>query len=344
MQLVVTGGAGFIGSNFVRYWLAEHPADTIVNIDKLTYAGNPANFEGLPAAQAARHTLVPLDICSPEVEQHMRGADMVIHFAAESHVDRSIDSAEEFIRTNVLGTERLLHAARKQKVGRFVHVSTDEVYGALGETGEFREDTPIAPNSPYAASKAGSDLVARSYFHTYGFPVVITRACNNYGPYQYPEKFIPLMTTNALENKRVPVYGKGAQVREWIHVEDHCRAIETVAAKGRPGEAYNIGSGARQTNFETVNMILALLGKPDSLIEYVADRPGHDFRYALDCSKLRNELGFAPKHNWTDGLRATVEWYKQNGAWVESVKNQSFRQYYSHMYEARDQFVQKAKS
>jgi dTDP-glucose 4,6-dehydratase len=227
-------------------------------------------------------------------------------------------------------------------VGRFVHVSTDEVYGALGETGEFREDTPLAPNSPYAASKAGSDLIARSYFHTYGFPVVITRACNNYGPYQYPEKFIPLMTTNALENKRVPVYGKGAQVREWIHVEDHCRAIEAVAQKGRPGEAYNIGSGARQTNFETANMILALLGKPDSLIEYVADRPGHDFRYALDCSKLRNELGFTPKHNWTDGLRATVEWYKANTAWVESVKNQSFRQYYAHMYEARDQFVQKA--
>lgn len=340
MKLIVTGGAGFIGSNFIRYWLGQHPDDRIINIDKLTYAGNPANLEGL----GNRHELVPLDICSPAVEEHLRGAEMVIHFAAESHVDRSIDSAEEFIRSNVLGTERLLCAARKQKVSRFVHVSTDEVYGALGATGEFTEDTPLAPNSPYAASKAGSDLIARSYFHTYGFPVVITRACNNYGPYQYPEKFVPLMTTNALEDKRVPVYGEGTQVREWIHVEDHCRAIEAVALRGRAGEAYNIGSGHRQSNLESVKMILALLGKPESLIEYVADRPGHDFRYALDCSKLRGELGWEPRHDWTKGLQQTVEWYRQNQAWVESVKSQSFRQYYAQMYEARDQFVQQAKA
>src|SRR3990172_2477372 len=246
MKLLVTGGAGFIGSNFIRYWLREHPADRIVNVDKLTYAGSQRNLEGLPD----RHELICQDICDPGVEDLMEGADVVLHFAAESHVDRSIDSSEVFVRTNVLGTQRLLEAARRKRVSRFVHISTDEVYGALGDSGEFAEDMPLRPNSPHAASKAGADLLARSYFKTYNFPVVVTRAYNNSGPYQHPEKLIPLMTTNALEGLPLPVYGRGAQVREWIHVEDHCRALEAVLQRGRPGEVYNIGAGHRLTNLQ----------------------------------------------------------------------------------------------
>jgi dTDP-glucose 4,6-dehydratase len=337
MKVLVTGGAGFIGSNFVRYWLGKHPSDSIVNIDKLTYAGNLQNLEGLPET----HQLVCKDICEPGLEEWMSRCDAVVHFAAESHVDRSIESAEAFVQTNVVGTHRLLEAARRQRVPLFVQVSTDEVYGALGPTGEFSEESPLSPNSPYAASKAGADLLARSYFHTYGLPVIITRACNNYGPYQYPEKMIPLMTTNALEGKPLPVYGKGEQVREWIHVEDHCRALEQVMRRGRPGEVYNIGSGQRLSNLEVVQTILRVVNRPSSLIQFVADRPGHDFRYALDSRKARRELDWQPQTDWDAGLRRTIQWYQENPAWVQSVKDQSYRNYYAHMYERREQFLKK---
>ena len=263
MKLLVTGGAGFIGSNFIRYWLRTHPSDQIVNIDKLTYAGNRQNLEGVDS----RHELVCQDICEANLEAHLEGVEAVFHFAAESHVDRSIDSAEVFVRTNVLGTQRLLEAARRQRVSRFVLVSTDEVYGALGTSGEFAEDAPLRPNSPYAASKAAADLLARAYSKTHQFPVIVTRACNNYGPYQHPEKMIPLMTTNALADLPLPVYGQGAQVREWIHVEDHCGALEAVLSRGRPGEVYNVGTGHRLSNLELVQAIVRLLEKPEGYVE-----------------------------------------------------------------------------
>ena len=335
MKLLITGGAGFIGSNFVRYWLREHPSDQILNIDKLTYAGNRQNLDGVNAG----HELVCEDICEANLERLLEGVEAVFHFAAESHVDRSIDSAEVFVRTNVLGTERLLAAARRKQVPRFVLISTDEVYGALGGAGEFSEETPLRPNSPYAASKAAADLLARSYFQTYQFPVLVTRACNNYGPYQHPEKLIPLMTTNALRDIPLPVYGQGAQVREWIHVEDHCRALEAVYRRGRPGEVYNLGSGFRLSNLQMVQTILRLLGKPASLIQFVADRPGHDFRYALDCAKARRELGWEPAIAFESGLAETLQWYLDHQSWVESVRNDSYRQYYSQMYENREGYL-----
>jgi dTDP-glucose 4,6-dehydratase len=308
-----------------------------VNVDKLTYAGNRKNLDGLPGT----HEFVHADICDPTMDDCMKGVDCVVHFAAESHVDRSIDSAEVFIKTNVLGTQRLLEAARRNKVSRFLQIGTDEVYGALGETGEFTEQTPLQANSPYSASKAAADLLARAYFHTHKLPVIITRCSNNYGPYQHPEKFIPLMTTNALQDKPIPVYGKGAQVREWLHVEDHCRALEAVMDRGRPGEIYNIGSGHRLNNLKVAEMILQVLGKPASLIQFVTDRPGHDFRYAVDSSKLRSELGWKPQMEWEQGLRHTLEWYRDNPAWVSAARNAGYDEYYSQMYEKRDQFLGK---
>jgi dTDP-glucose 4,6-dehydratase len=338
MKLLVTGGAGFIGSNFIRYWLRANPADRITNLDCLTYAGNLKNLEGVPAG----HELVSWDICEPGVEDLMDGVDAVVHFAAESHVDRSIDSSAVFVRTNVLGTQHLLEAARRKKIGRFVHISTDEVYGALGPTGEFREDTPLDPNSPYAASKAGGDLLARSYFRTHGLPVIVTRACNNYGPYQHPEKLIPLMTTNALEGLPLPVYGEGKQVREWLHVEDNCRAIAAALERGVPGEVYNIGTGERSPNIEIVQTILRVLEKPPSLIRYVEDRLAHDFRYALDASKARRELGWEPRITFADGLEQTVRWYRENRDWVESARGRSYNEYYSQMYEKRAGYAGKS--
>jgi dTDP-glucose 4,6-dehydratase len=335
MKLLVTGGAGFIGSNFIRYWLREHPSDQIINIDKLTYAGNRKNLEDL----AAGHELICEDICEADLQAHMEGVEAVFHFAAESHVDRSIDSAEVFIRTNVLGTQRLLEAARRRRVPRFVLVSTDEVYGALGADGECNEDSPLCPNSPYAASKAAADLLARAYFKTHGFPVLVTRCCNNYGPYQHPEKLIPLMTTNALAGIPLPVYGKGEQVREWIHAVDHCRALEAVCRRGRPGEVYNIGTEVRFSNLDLVRTILRLLGKPADMIQFVADRPGHDFRYALDCTKTRGELGWEPRIKFEEGLAETLAWYRESRAWVESARNDSYQKYYSERYENRDQHL-----
>ena len=335
MKLLVSGGAGFIGSNFIRHWLQRHPGDRITNLDKLTYAGNQANLEGMPPGGE----LVCRDICDEGLEDLMEGVDAVVHFAAESHVDRSIDSAEIFIQTNVLGTQRLLEAARRQRVSRFLHISTDEVYGALETEGVFTESSPLQPNSPYAASKAGGDLLARAYFQTYRFPVILTRACNNYGPYQHPEKLIPLMTTNALEDLPLPVYGKGEQVREWLHVEDHCRALELALERGRPGEVYNLGSEQRRTNLQVVQAILKLLDKPQSLIQFVADRPGHDFRYALDASKARRELPWEPEIDFESGLERTLNWYRQNPAWVEAARGPSYKKYYSRMYDNREEHL-----
>ena len=335
MKLLVTGGAGFIGSNFIRYWLRQHPSDRIANLDKLTYAGNRQNLDGVGPG----HQLVCRDLCDPGVEELMEGVDAVVHFAAETHVDRSIDSAEIFIQTNVLGTQRLLEAARRQRVSVFLQISTDEVYGALGATGEFTEGSPLQPNNPYAASKASGDLLARAYFRTYGLPVIITRACDNYGPNQHPEKLIPLMTTNALEGLPLPVYGKGDQVREWLHVEDHCRALELALQHGRPGEVYNLGSRHRRSNLQVVQTILRLLDKPQSWIQFVADRPGHDFRYALDTSKARRELQWEPGADFETGLEQTICWYRQNRRWVESAKGPPYKKYYSQMYENREEHL-----
>jgi dTDP-glucose 4,6-dehydratase len=340
MELLVTGGAGFIGSNFIRYWLRQHPSDRIVNIDKLTYAGNRNNLDGMPEG----HEFVCADICEAPLEDRMTGIDCVVHFAAESHVDRSIDSAEVFVRTNVLGTQRLLEAARRRRVARFIQIGTDEVYGALGNSGEFTEQTPLRANSPYSASKAAADLLARAYFHTHNLAVIITRCSNNYGPYQHPEKFIPLMTTNALADQPLPVYGAGAQIREWLHVEDHCRALEKVIQKGTPGEIYNLGSGQRMNNLQVAETILRLLGKPLSLIQFVADRPGHDFRYAVDSSKARGELGWQHEIGWEDGLRRTVEWYRDHPAWVRAARGEAYQKYYAEMYDKRDQLLPKPQS
>lgn len=320
--LLVTGGCGFIGSNFVRYILKTQPDVHVVNLDKLTYAGNPDNLVNIEKDE--RYTFVKGDIADSSLvgklfEQY--DIDAVVHFAAESHVDRSIIVPEIFVMTNVLGTQVLLEAARKRWNGksgtnRFVHVSTDEVYGDLGSSeGYFSETTPLAPNSPYSASKAGSDFLVRSYFRTYGFPAIITRCSNNYGPYQYPEKLIPLMIANALDNKPLPVYGDGKNIRDWIYVEDHCIAIDNVLKKGKPGEVFNIGGSNEWHNIEIVKKVLSILGKPESLISFVTDRPGHDRRYAIDASKIKEELGWTPSVTFEQGIEKTVQWYLDNKDW-----------------------------
>ncbi|WP_088834708.1 dTDP-glucose 4,6-dehydratase [Paenibacillus tyrfis] len=314
--LFVTGGMGFIGSNFVRYWLQRYPEDRIVNYDLLTYAGEPANMAD--AAGLPNYRFVQGDVADADAVRRMldgEGVDTIVHFAAESHVDRSIADPQAFVRTNVLGTGCLLEEARRAGVSRFVHISTDEVYGALGEEGVFTETTPLAPNSPYAASKAGSDLLARAYFKTYGFPVVITRCSNNYGPYQYPEKLIPTIITRAMRDEPVPVYGDGLHVRDWLYVEDHCAAIDRVVHLGIPGEVYNIGGHNERTNLDIVRTILAELGKPESLIRFVPDRLGHDRRYAIDPAKIASRLGWQPQVPLEEGLKRTVAWYAANEAW-----------------------------
>jgi dTDP-glucose 4,6-dehydratase len=324
-KVLVTGGFGFIGSNFVRHVLGERDSWAVVNLDKVTYAGNPENL----ADHEGNNRLISVrgDICDRAgVEQLFSEHDFaaVVHFAAESHVDRSIAQPDAFAVTNVVGTQVLLDAARAAWNGRyadrrFVHVSTDEVYGALGETGYFTETTPLAPNSPYSASKAGSDLIARSYFHTWGFPVVITRCSNNYGPYQFPEKLIPLMITNALRDKPLPVYGDGLYVRDWLYVLDHCRALWTVLTKGANGEVYNIGGNNEMRNIDLVKSILDQLGKPHSLIEHVTDRPGHDRRYAIDASKIHDELGWEPAVDRQKGLENTIAWYLEHEDWWKKL-------------------------
>lgn len=321
--VLVTGGCGFIGSNFVRHLLTTDAAVRVVNLDALTYAGNPDNLRDLDGHP--RYTFLKGDITNPDdVRGAMRrGVTDVINFAAESHVDRSIQNSGPFVRTNVLGTQVLLDAAREFGVARYVQVSTDEVYGSLGPTGLFREDTPLAPNSPYSASKAAGDLLVRAYHHTFGLNAVVTRCSNNYGPYQYPEKLIPLFVTNLLNDKPVPVYGDGQQVRDWIHVSDHCRGVEAAWRTGRAGEVYNFGGRCEMPNLDLTRLLLKLLDKPESLIRYVEDRLGHDRRYAIDCAKSERELGWVPRVSFADGLRETVDWYRANTKWLEDLKRRN---------------------
>jgi dTDP-glucose 4,6-dehydratase len=320
MHLIVTGGLGFIGSNFIRKVLASKPSWRVTNVDKVTYAGNPASLQDVAGSPAYR--FLKADICDRALMAEILAGkpDAIVHFAAESHVDRSIHGPEIFVQTNVLGTQVLLEAARQAKVPRFLHVSTDEVYGSLGPTGAFSETTPLSPNSPYSASKAGSDLLVNAYHHTYGMDAVITRCSNNYGPYQYPEKLIPLLITNLMDGLQIPIYGDGKNVRDWIHVEDHCTGILAVLEKGKAGQAYNIGGGNERMNIDIAKRLLALLGKDESSIRFVEDRLGHDRRYAIDASKIRAELGWEPRHAFEAGLAATVEWYKANEKWWRPLK------------------------
>lgn len=322
MKLLVTGGAGFIGSNFVLYWLKKHPEDTIINLDKLTYAGNLENLKSIE--QNPHYSFVKGDICDPAVvNEAMKQCDVVVHFAAESHVDRSIMDPAPFIKTNVEGTYVLLQAALKNNVKRFHHVSTDEVFGALelNSKEKFNDKTPYDPHSPYSASKAASDHLARAYHDTYNLPITISNCSNNYGPLMFPEKLIPLAITNIIEGKKVPVYGDGLYVRDWLYVEDHCEAIDYIIQKGQVGETYLVG-GLNQDipNIEIVKKIIAFMGANEDVIEYVKDRPGHDRRYAIDWSKTQDELGWSPKHSLEEGLKATVEWYKTNEHWWRRLK------------------------
>ena len=338
MRLLVTGGAGFIGSNFAHYILKKYPDYRIINLDKLTYAGNLENLTNLE--NDLRHEFVQGDICDPDCVRKLVGrVDAVVNFAAESHVDRSILSAGEFVRTNIAGTLNLLEVCLKNKIDRYIQISTDEVYGSLGPSGFFTESTPIAPNSPYAASKASADLLVRSYCHTHEFPAIITRCSNNYGPYQFPEKLIPLLISNAMNDQPLPIYGDGMNVRDWIHVEDHCAAIDTVLHHGRIGEVYNAGGHHELPNLEVVRRILKTLGKSETLITYVQDRPGHDRRYAIDSTKLETELGWRPRISFDEGLPETIAWYRHNTAWVEHVRSGAYLKYYDEMYGNRGQIL-----
>ena len=322
MHLLVTGGAGFIASNFILYLLEKEKDIRITNLDSLTYAGNIDNLKSI--ASDKRYTFIKGDITSPsDVENAMQKVDTVVHFAAESHVDKSITGPTVFVKTNVLGTQVLLEAARHNGIKRFLQVSTDEVYGSLGSTGLFREDTPLAPNSPYSASKVGADVLVRSYFHTFGMPVLITRCSNNYGPLQFPEKLIPLLITNLIDGLKIPIYGKGQNVRDWLHVCDHCEAIWTVLTKGKEGEVYNIGGYNEWKNIDIARKILELMGKDEASIEYVTDRPGHDLRYAIDASKIAQELGWKPRYTFEEGIEETVEWYKKNESWWRPLKDRN---------------------
>jgi dTDP-glucose 4,6-dehydratase len=330
--VLVTGGCGFIGSNFVRHLLGSDAEVNVVNLDALTYAGNLSNLADLE--KHPRYTFVKGDITSrDDVRAAMgRGVTDVINFAAESHVDRSIQDSGPFVRTNVIGTQVLLDAAREFKVSRYVQVSTDEVYGSLGPTGLFTEETPLHPNSPYSASKAAADMLVQAYQHTFGLNAVITRCSNNYGPYQFPEKLIPLFVTRLLNDETVPVYGDGQQIRDWIHVLDHCRGIEAAWRKGRSGEVYNFGGRCEMANLSLTRLLLKLLGKPDTLIQYVADRPGHDRRYAIDGTKAERELGWTPRETFDAGLRDTIAWYQANAAWVSGIKTKEYLAYYDKQY------------
>jgi dTDP-glucose 4,6-dehydratase len=333
--ILVTGAAGFIGSNFVHTLLEQAGEWEVVVLDALTYAGNIANLKD--CCDDALYEFVKGNICDqPLVDSLMEGIDVVVNFAAETHVDRSIMSSEDFIRTNIEGVRVLADAVLKHKVRRFVQISTDEVYGALGKTGLFTEDSPLKPNSPYSASKAAADLLLLAYHHTYGLPVIITRASNNYGPYQFPEKLIPLFVTNLLENKKVPVYGDGMQVRDWLHVEDHCRAILAAIERGRDGGVYNIGARNEQYNLSVTKMILENLGKDEAFIEHVTDRPGHDRRYAIDPSKTQKELGWEPQIDFKTGLEQTIDWYRQHQDWWRQIKSGEYVSYYQRQYGSRE--------
>jgi len=353
-HLLVTGGAGFIGTNFILYVLAVKQHWRIINLDALTYAGNPANFQNLPPEHNERYKFIHGDIRDSDLLEGLFNAeeiDNVIHFAAESHVDRSILGPEAFLETNVVGTFRLLEACRRHWEGhgrsskfRFLHVSTDEVYGSLGPEGYFSETTPYAPSSPYSASKASSDHFVKAYYRTYGLPVLITNCSNNYGPYQFPEKLIPLMILNIIEQKPLPVYGDGRNVRDWLYVIDHCEAIIKVLEKGNPGETYNIGGGAEKENIEIVNLLCDILddrlnrkgnSSSRSLIHFITDRPGHDRRYAIDASKIRVKLGWKPRHSLEKALESTVDWYLNNMEWVDSVRSGEYRKWIERNYQGR---------
>ncbi|MHC5037416.1 MAG: dTDP-glucose 4,6-dehydratase [Planctomycetota bacterium] len=328
---LVTGGCGFIGSNFILRTLAQRDDVAVVNLDLLTYAGNPENLKTVESDQ--RYRFVRGDITDPDLVENIfeAGVDRVAHFAAESHVDRSIHDSTPFIRTNVMGTQRLLDAARKHEVKQFLQISTDEVYGSL-EEGTFHEESPLNPSSPYAASKTAGDLLARAAYRTFGLPVVISRCSNNYGPFQFPEKLIPLFITNAMADKPLPVYGDGLNVRDWIYVEDHVEALTRILLSGRPGRVYNIGGGMERTNLDITRMILKALGRPESLITFVKDRPGHDRRYAVDASRIASELGFQPAVALEEGIGKTVAWYQKHTAWWERIKTGEYLTYYESQY------------
>ncbi len=323
MKLLVTGGAGFIGSNFIHYWLAKYPQDSIRNLDLLTYAGNQDNLRDLVGE--ANYEFIQGDICDAQVvAEAVKGVDIIVHFAAESHVDRSIKDSGAFVHTNVEGTRTLLEAARLARPEglRFHHVSTDEVFGALDfDSPRFNENTPYDPRSPYSASKAGSDHLVRAYYHTYGLPITISNCSNNYGPYQHPEKLIPLFITNLLEGKKVPLYGSGQNIRDWIHVDDHNRGVELIIKQGKIGETYCLGGGNEKSNLEITRTILEEMKASDNMVEYVADRLGHDLRYAIDYSKAETELGFKPQHSFASGLEVTIAWYRENAAWWQKLKS-----------------------
>ncbi|MDP3964078.1 MAG: dTDP-glucose 4,6-dehydratase [bacterium] len=330
MKFLITGGAGFMGSNFIRYLLDNYPEAEIVNFDKLTYAGNLENLKDVK--DNSRYEFVRGDIADAKAvaEVMERGIEVVINFAAETHVDRSILGPRDFIMTDVLGTYTLLEAARNKEIKRYVQISTDEVFGSV-EEGEFSEQSPFEPNSPYSASKAGGDHMVRAYWKTYGLPTIVTHSCNFYGPYQYPEKLIPLFITNLLEGKKVPVYGNGQNVREWIFVSDYCRALDTILDRGEDGEVYNIGTAYRKTNLELTQLVLELMGLNEDSIEYVPDRPGHDQRYAVNSEKLR-QLGWAPELDFEQGLKETVDWYKENESWWKRLKSGEYLKYYRKQY------------
>jgi len=331
--ILVTGGAGFIGSNFINYMLSGRDDVKIVNLDKLTYAGNPENLK--QSEKNKNYTFVKGDICNTELVDYLfrkYSFTNVINFAAETHVDRSISGAGIFFTTNIIGTNVLLEAAKRFGVEKFIQISTDEVYGSLGPEGRFKETSPLSPNSPYSSSKTGADLMALSYYHTYGVPVSITRCSNNYGPFQFPEKLIPLMIINALNGKKLPVYGDGLNIRDWIHVTDHNRAVEIVLERGISGQIYNIGAGCEMKNIEIIKLILSILGKSENLIEFIADRPGHDRRYAIDSTKIETELGWKPEFDFNQAIRKTVEWYLENRNWWEHIISGQYRSYYELQY------------
>ena len=333
MKLLVTGGAGFIGSNYTRYAIKVHPDWEIVVVDKLTYAGNPANLEDV--AENPKFKFYRADICDAESMDRIfseEQPDAVINFAAETHVDRSIDDPSLFLKTNILGTQTLMDASRKAEVTRYLQISTDEVYGSLGATGLFTEESPLKPNSPYAASKTSADLLARSYFKTYGFPALVTRCSNNYGPYQFPEKLIPFFVTLLHEGKQVPVYGDGMNVRDWIHVDDHSRAVDAVLLRGRPGAIYNIGGGNELTNIEITKLLIEAMGKDASYMKFVPDRPGHDRRYAIDDALIRAELGVVPQVSFKEGLEAVTRWYIENESWWRAVRSGDYLNFYDRWY------------
>lgn len=332
MKILVTGGAGFIGTNFIKYIIEKQPAWEVINVDKLTYAGNLENLADLN--DQAKYNFYRGDISDKKFMEPFfkQGLDAVINFAAESHVDRSIQDAEPFIKTNIMGTHVLLELAKSYGLNKFIQVSTDEVYGSLGAKGSFNEESPLSPNSPYSASKASADLLCRSYYTTYNLPVLITRCSNNFGPYQFPEKLIPLIITNAFEDKIIPIYGDGLNVRDWLYVTDHCRALEFVLLKGLSGEVYNIGGHNEHSNLSLAKKILNLLGKPQSLIKFVKDRPGHDRRYAINSTKITSELGWQPAYTFDEALAYTVSWYLKHQDWWKRITSGVYQEYYNQMY------------